>query len=154
MRFSESGESQCESSERVLGIEMAQIQYAALPYRRRGKSKTQIMLVTSRGAGRWIIPKGWPMKRKAPHRAAAREALEEAGVVGEIGKKPIGSFSHRKGKQGKCKVKVFALEVTRQRKSWREKGEREVQWFSPAKAARKMREPVLRRMIRDLHKYA
>ncbi len=115
------------------------------------------MLVTSRGAGRWIIPKGWPMKRKPPHLAAAREALEEAGVVGEIGKKPIGSFSHRKGKQGNivvCEVHVFALEVTRQRKSWREKGEREVQWFSPDEAARTVREPVLRRMIRDLHKHA
>jgi len=132
----------------------AKIQYAALPYRRRGKSKTQIMLVTSRGGGRWIIPKGWPMKREAPHHAGAREALEEAGVVGEIGKKPIGSFSHRKGKLGKCKVQVFALEVRRQRKSWREKGEREVQWFSPAKAARTVREPVLRRMIRELHKHA
>src|SRR6478752_10115874 len=132
----------------------SRVQYAALPFRRRGNSRTEVMLVTSRGTGRWIIPKGWPMKRKSPHRAAAREALEEAGVVGEIRKKPIGSFSHRKGKQGKCKVKVFALEVTRQRKSWREKGEREVQWFSPAKAARKMREPVLRRMIREIHKHA
>ena len=94
------------------------------------------------------------MKRKAPHHAAAREALEEAGVVGEIRKKPIGKFSHRKGKQGKCKVHVFALEVTRQRKSWREKGEREVQWFSAGKAARTVREPVLRRIIRDLHKHA
>ncbi len=135
----------------------AQIQYAALPYRRRGKSRTEVMLVTSRGAGRWIIPKGWPMKRKPPHLAAAREALEEAGVVGEIGKKPIGSFSHRKSKQGNvvvCEVHVFALEVRRQRKSWREKGEREVQWFSPDEAARTVREPLLRRMIRDLHKHA
>src|SRR5262245_42226940 len=115
------------------------VQYAALPYRHRGNSKTEVMLVTSRGTGRWIIPKGWPMKRKPPHAAAAREALEEAGVVGEIGKKPIGSFSHEKVKAGQmvvCEVKVFPLEVTHQRKTWPEKGKREVQWLSPAKAAK------------------
>ena len=54
------------------------------------------MLVTSRGTGRWIIPKGWPMKRKAPHAAAAREALEEAGVVGEVQSSPLGSYSYEK----------------------------------------------------------
>jgi 8-oxo-dGTP pyrophosphatase MutT (NUDIX family) len=75
------------------------------------------MLVTSRGTGRWIIPKGWPMKRKAPYAAAAREALEEAGVVGQIGREPIGSFSHKKllkeGGVVVCEVQVFPLEVTR-----------------------------------------
>jgi 8-oxo-dGTP pyrophosphatase MutT (NUDIX family) len=74
----------------------SRVQYAALPFRRRNDSRTEVMLVTSRGTGRWIIPKGWPMKRKAPYAAAAREALEEAGVVGQIGKEPIGSFSHKK----------------------------------------------------------
>jgi 8-oxo-dGTP pyrophosphatase MutT (NUDIX family) len=131
------------------------IQYGALPFRRRDNSKkTEVMLVTSRGTGQWIIPKGWPMKRKAPHVAAAREALEEAGVVGQIGKQPIGSFSHKKQrKQGPvvvCEVHVFPLEVTHQRKTWPEKGKRQVQWFSPAKAAKVVRQPVLSRMIRGL----
>jgi 8-oxo-dGTP pyrophosphatase MutT (NUDIX family) len=134
----------------------SRVQYAALPFRRRDNSRTEVMLVTSRGTGRWIIPKGWPMKRKAPYVAAAREALEEAGVVGQIGKEPIGSFSHRKVlKEGRvivCRVQVFPLEVTRQRKTWPEKGKREVQWFSPAQAARTVRQPLLSRMIRSLQK--
>jgi 8-oxo-dGTP pyrophosphatase MutT (NUDIX family) len=96
------------------------------------------------------------MKRKAPHVAAAREAFEEAGVVGEIGKEPIGSFSHKKllkqGRVAVCEVQVFPLEVTRQRKTWPEKGKREVQWFSPSKAARTVQEPVLSKMIRQLRK--
>jgi 8-oxo-dGTP pyrophosphatase MutT (NUDIX family) len=129
------------------------VQYAALPWRR-NKSATEVMLVTSRGTGRWIIPKGWPMKRKAPHAAAAREALEEAGVVGQIGKEPIGSFSHRKLlKQGHavvCEVHVFPLEVTRQRKSWPEKGKRNVQWLSPADAVRLVQDPALGAIIRRL----
>jgi len=48
------------------------VQYAALPYRSRGSSRTEVMLVTSRGTRRWIIPKGWPQKGRAPHRSAAR----------------------------------------------------------------------------------
>jgi len=115
----------------------------------------EVMLVTSRGTGRWIIPKGWPMKRKPPHAAAAREALEEAGVVGQIGKEPIGSFSHKKvRKQGQviCEVKVFSLEVTHQRETWPEKGKRKVQWLSPSDAAKTVHEPVLGAIIRGLKK--
>jgi len=134
----------------------SRIQYAALPFRRHSSSGTEVMLVTSRGTGRWIIPKGWPMKRKAPHAAAAREALEEAGVVGQIDKQPIGSFSHekllKKGETIVCDVQVFALEVTHQRKTWPEKGKRSVQWFSRAEAARTVREPVLRDIIRKVGK--
>src|SRR5262245_13731602 len=110
------------------------VQYAALPWRR-NDARTQVMLVTS-GRGRWIIPKGWPMKRKAPHATAAREALEEAGVIGKIGKDPIGSFSHRKvlrqGETVVCEVEVYPLEVTDQRKTWPEKGKRKIRWLSPA----------------------
>jgi 8-oxo-dGTP pyrophosphatase MutT (NUDIX family) len=128
------------------------VQYAALPYRRAAGGVPEIMLVTSRRSKRWIIPKGWPMKRKTPHAAAAREALEEAGVTGSVGRKPLGSYSYRKrlkdGRSVVCKVKVFPLEVSRQRKSWPEEGKRRVKWFSPARAARLVTEPVLKELIR------
>jgi len=131
------------------------VQYAALPWRR-DNAKTQVLLVTSRGTGRWIIPKGWPMKRKAPHATAQREALEEAGVVGEIGTEPIGSFSHRKllrpGQSVICEVEVYPLEVTDQRKSWPEKGKRKIRWLSPTEAAKIVHEPVLGTIIRSLQR--
>src|SRR5271156_4832943 len=60
------------------------LQYAALPYRVSARARTEIMLITSRETRRWIIPKGWPQKGRAPHRSAAREAFEEAGVVGKV----------------------------------------------------------------------
>jgi 8-oxo-dGTP pyrophosphatase MutT (NUDIX family) len=133
----------------------SRVQYAALPWRR-NDAATEVMLVTSRSTGRWIIPKGWPMKRKAPHATAAREALEEAGVVGQIGEESIGSFSHRKllkeGHAVVCEVQVFPLEVTHQRKTWPEKGKRRLQWLSPSKAARTVSEPVLGAIIRSLQK--
>jgi 8-oxo-dGTP pyrophosphatase MutT (NUDIX family) len=114
------------------------------------------MLVTSRETGRWIIPKGWPKKRKTPYASAAREALEEAGVVGKVGKDPIGSYSYKKrlknGAVVACDVQVFPLKVKRQQTSWPERGEREFQWFSPTGAARAVQEPVLRTIIRTFPK--
>jgi 8-oxo-dGTP pyrophosphatase MutT (NUDIX family) len=132
----------------------ARVQYAALPFRRRAGAGMEVMLVTSRRTRRWIIPKGWPMRRIAPHAAAAREALEEAGVVGRVGKKPIGSYSYekrlKKGDVILCEVHVFPLEVKRQQKNWPEKGKREIQWLSPAEAAATVLEDVLSDIIRRL----
>jgi 8-oxo-dGTP pyrophosphatase MutT (NUDIX family) len=132
------------------------IQYAALPYRSTGKSDVEIMLVTSRGTRRWIIPKGWPKSGLPPHDTAAEEAFEEAGVVGKISRRPIGTYLYekffKKGDTAICKVEVFALEVARQHKKWPERQERQVEWYSPAEAARVVQEPHLRRIIRSFAK--
>ena len=96
------------------------------------------------------------MKGRAPHTSAAREAREEAGVVGDVGKRPIGSYSYEKRLEGGdvvvCKVDVFPLEVKRQQKRWPEKGKREVRWLSPREAAKKVQEPFLRAIIRTWQK--
>jgi 8-oxo-dGTP pyrophosphatase MutT (NUDIX family) len=130
------------------------VQYAALPYRVRGHSGTEVMLVTSRETRRWIIPKGWPHKGKTPHRSAAREAFEEAGVVGAIRRRSLGSFSYEKqlksGNVVECKVRVYALEVKRQQKNWPEKKQREVKWLSASAAAKAVQEPMLGKIIRRL----
>src|SRR5437868_8497207 len=135
------------------------VQYGALPYRVRGRARPEIMLVTSRETRRWIIPKGWPKKGKSPHRCAAREAFEEAGVVGAVGRRPVGSFCYEKrlknGASVECEVRVFPLEVRRQKKEWPEKQERRVKWLSASKAAEKVKDPVLSKIIRRLaRKYA
>lgn len=54
-------------------------QYGALCFRFGEDGAVEILLITSRDSGRWIIPKGWPMKKKEPHEAAAVEAWQEAG---------------------------------------------------------------------------
>jgi len=112
------------------------------------------MLVTSRKTKRWIIPKGWPMTRMAPHAAAAQEALEEAGVVGRVANKPIGSYSYdkrlRTGAVIVCEVHVFPLEVEGQQDDWPEKGKREIRWLSPEEAAAAVEEDVLGNIIRKL----
>src|SRR5260221_5941699 len=76
------------------------VQYAALPYRLNGRSRTEVMLVTSRETQRWIIPKGWPQRGRAPYDSAAREAFEEAGVVGAVGRRSVGSFPYEKRLKG------------------------------------------------------
>ena len=127
------------------------VQYAALPYRLSGGSRPQFMLVTSRETRRWIIPKGWPKKGKLPHHSAAREAFEEAGVVGAVAKRSVGSFSYEKqlksGGAVVCEVRVFPLEVRRQNKQWPEKQERVVKWLSASQAAEKVKEPKLSAII-------
>jgi 8-oxo-dGTP pyrophosphatase MutT (NUDIX family) len=132
------------------------VQYAALPYRRGSNFRTEAMLVTSRETGRWVIPKGWPQKRKKPHASAAQEALEEAAVVGRIKHDPIGSYSYKKrlksGVLVPCEVRVFPLKVNRQKKGWPEKKEREVRWFSRTEASRAVGEPALRSIILSFRK--
>ena len=126
-------------------------QYGALPYRLRPGSRPQFMLITSRESRRWVIPKGWPKKGKSPQHSAAREAFEEAGVVGAVDKRSVGSFSYEKRlKRGAvvvCDVRVFPLEVRHQSKRWPEKQERVIRWLSASQAAEKVEEPMLRRII-------
>jgi len=114
----------------------------------------EVMLVTSRETRRWIIPKGWPHEGRAPHDSAAREAYEEAGVVGRVRRHPLGSFSYEKrlstGGVVVCKVHVFALEVRRQSRTWPERHEREVKWLLPGQAAKAVKEPMLAKIIRRL----
>ena len=69
------------------------VQYGALPYRFSKDAALEILLVTTRGTRRWIVPKGWPIRGLRPAKSAAREAFEEAGVTGRIGPKPIGLFA-------------------------------------------------------------
>lgn len=128
------------------------VQYAALPYRQRGDGSVEVMLVTSRETRRWVIPKGWPMKGRKPHASAAREALEEAGLVGRVGKTPIGTYRYDKRLKGgnavPCSVEVFPLEVKSQRKRWPEQKERDVRWFAPREAAEAVHETELSDIIR------
>lgn len=109
------------------------------------------MLISSRETRRWVLPKGWPMKGRKPHTAAAREALEEAGLVGHVAKSSIGTFDYQKrlenGASLKCTVTVFPMKVQRELKHWREATQRARQWFSIDEATRVVDEMQLRTLI-------
>jgi 8-oxo-dGTP pyrophosphatase MutT (NUDIX family) len=131
-------------------------QYAALPVMESGGSR-QVLLVTSRGTGRWIIPKGHPEKRMKPGAVARLEALEEGGVSGTIGNTPLGRYRSTKrlgsGKLVPCEVIVFRLQVTEHLASWKEDQERRRLWV-PLEQAPKIVEDgelaaFIERLIRD-----
>ncbi len=114
-------------------------QFAALPCRIAADGSRQIMLLTSRDTGRWVIPKGWPIAGLKPREVAVREAYEEAGLRGRLaGKKPVGVFHYAKQIDSDpllCEVRVYLLWVEEQHDDWPEKHERQTQWFGVPEAA-------------------
>ncbi len=129
-------------------------QYAALCFRYTGSGEEiEILVVTSRTSARWIIPRGWPMKRKKPHEAAAIEAWEEAGVRGRVRKDAVGRYTYLKmldnGDVVPCVVDVFQIEITGEETSFKERGERLLEWVRPDEAARRVREIELKSLLVD-----
>lgn len=126
-------------------------QFGALPWRLGVDGQLEILLVTSRETGRWVVPKGNPMARRKPHEAAAREAFEEAGVEGAIGETPLGSFRYRKRRllflPILAEVRLFPLRVERELERWPEMRQRKRQWFARAEAARLVNERPLKQLI-------
>jgi len=125
-------------------------QVAALPWRRT-EAGLEIMLVTSRETRRWVTPKGGRMVGKTDPEAAAIEALEEAGIEGEISHEPLGTFRYLKVLKRRaprwCVVAVYALEVQVQHDDWHERGQRERAWVSRDEAVRRVDEPDLKALI-------
>ena len=125
-------------------------QVGALPIRF-VDGRPEVLLLTSRERGRWVIPKGWPMKGREPHMTAAIEAREEAGLEGKIEKTKIGAFHYQKrlknGAVIPCRVDVFPMRVLRQAKHWPEQGQRVTQWFDYADAAEEVSETELKTLI-------
>ena len=128
-------------------------QVAALPVRLDAAGQPRVLLITSRETKRFIVPKGWPMKGRKDYRAAAIEAQQEAGVIGRVHKKPVGSYLYWKRRAESfdlCRVKVFILEVQHQLPAWREQDERETAWLLFEDAASLVDEPGLVTIIREL----
>lgn len=113
-------------------------QVAALPYRYRSNGKIDFLVITSRRTKRLIVPKGWQVDGKPDCVAAAIEAHEEAGVRGNIGDQPIGSFSYMKAFDDislPVTASVFPLKVKKVKSRWKEDASRKRKWMSAAKAA-------------------
>jgi 8-oxo-dGTP pyrophosphatase MutT (NUDIX family) len=128
----------------------ARVQYGALCWRLGGDG-VEVLLITSRDTGRWVIPKGWPMPGLAPEDAAAQEAWEEAGVDGQISPLCIGRFGYQKclsvSASVPCAVSVYGLKVANVAKSFPEAKERQRKWFPLSEAAGLVAEPDLARII-------
>ncbi len=134
------------------GEGIARVQYGALPFRFTKAGSLELLLVTTRQTKRWIIPKGWPAKGMKPAKSAAREAYEEAGIRGAVGRKSIGAFFYDKRLEDNestiaCEVRVFPMSVKRRLKTWPEAHERDARWFQPLEALSALGDQGLRELI-------
>ena len=126
-------------------------QFAALCYRLR-RGRPEILLITSRGSRRWIVPKGWPIENMTPAQAALREAWEEAGVRGRAIEHCLGLFSYAKeigpDRTLPCITLVYPVKVKSLAGSYPESHQRQRKWFTRKKAAARVTEPELAHIIR------
>lgn len=127
-------------------------QVGALAFRSTASGDPEMLVLTSRGTKRFIIPKGWPVKGLSDGEAAAKEAYEEGGVIGKVRETLIGSYSYWKRLERSfayVTVDVYALKVKTQLADWPERRSRERAWLAPEAAAQLVDEPELITLIRD-----
>ncbi|MCY3983695.1 MAG: NUDIX hydrolase [Roseovarius sp.] len=126
-------------------------QFAALCFKMVRK-RPEFLLITSRGSGRWVIPKGWPADGKTPAESALKEAWEEAGVIGQLSGGCLGMFSYSKtlesGSDVLCAAMVFPIKVIKLKDKFPESIQRKRRWFSRKKAAKKLENPELAAVIK------
>lgn len=116
------------------------------------KDHPEILLITSRDTGRWVVPKGWPMQGKSLPEAARIEAWEEAGAEGKVFDHVLGMYGYQKRQNGDeplhCIVTLFPMKVKRLIDDFPEAGQRKRKWFSPRKAAERVDEADLALILR------
>ena len=122
-------------------------QSAVIPYRA-NKGRIEILLITTR-KGRWIVPKGVIEPDLSPPDSAAKEALEEAGVIGVVRKGMIGRYSYEKW-GGACHVEVYVMRVKKMFKRWEDDDFRTRQWLPLRDAIVAVSEPALKKMLKKL----
>ncbi|PUB17528.1 NUDIX hydrolase [Yoonia sediminilitoris] len=127
------------------------LQVAALCHRGDGDDK-EYLLVTSRDTGRWIIPKGWPIRGLKSNEAALQEAWEEAGVRNsKVTKNPVGSYSYQKrqdtGLEIPVETLVYAVAVKDLSEDFPEAHERTRKWVKADAAAAMVNEDELKSLF-------
>ncbi|NOD46876.1 MULTISPECIES: NUDIX hydrolase [unclassified Ruegeria] len=127
-------------------------QAAALCYRIKG-NRPEVLLITTRRAQRWIIPKGWLIPGLSRADTALQEAWEEAGVAGQSFGEQVGQFLHHKHRLNRppvpILVDVFPVLVRSVSQDFPEQGMRKRKWYPLKKAALKVHSPGLAELLRD-----
>jgi 8-oxo-dGTP pyrophosphatase MutT (NUDIX family) len=125
-------------------------QSGALPYSVI-ENRVVFLLVTSRRTGRWIFPKGSISTGMTAWDSAAKEALEEAGVTGQIAKEPAGSYQNS-DKGMVVDVDLYPLRVDAQHETWDEMDQRLRHWALLAETRRLLDDRSLVRIAESFHK--
>ncbi|MFU1479348.1 NUDIX hydrolase [Roseovarius sp. C7] len=131
-----------------------ELQVAALCMRA-GADGPEVLMITSRDTGRWVLPKGWLMDGRATAEAAMIEAWEEAGVRPTAASPVhIGHYHYDKqldgGYSAPVRVELYRFEVADLARDYPERAERARLWLSPEQAAERVDEPELAEILRNL----
>lgn len=121
-------------------------QSAVIPYRRTEEG-VEILIISSSKGSHWVLPKGIHEPGLTARQSAAQEALEEAGIRGDVHEHSVGTW--RQLKWGAvCVVETFAMEVTEvlDGDDWPE-AHRQREWLAPPVAAQRIRNPELARLV-------
>ena len=136
--------------DRLLGFGRRPVRQAgAIPYAVRDGAVV-VLLITSRRTGRWIFPKGGLVDGLDEPAAAAREAWEEAGVRGRVGRTCLGlrrAYKIRGRTAVPLEIAMYPLRVEREADDWPERDQRRRCWLPVAEARRRVRDRALARMI-------
>jgi len=118
-------------------------QSSVIPYRFKD-NKLQVLVIASSKNKHFVIPKGIIEPGLSSTQSAAKEALEEAGVIGNVSQKVIGSYHYTKW-EADCFVEVFAMQVTEliDEIHWEEK-HRGREWMAIENAAKVLRQKELK----------
>ena len=114
---------------------MAQLyrQAAVIPFRIRDE-RVEIALVTTLSGKRWVVPKGSLGEGERSQDAAIRETVEEAGLIGDLERKPLGCYHFTRANE-RYVVEVYLMRVTIVLDHWLEASLRRRRWIAVDKAA-------------------
>jgi len=135
--------------------EGAMLESGVLAFRREHNGEPLVLLISKRRSKKWGIPKGRAEPHLSLHENAAKEAFEEAGVLGYIAPSSVGMFRAEKAtanplRKQVIEVWVYLLEVTETLPDWPEKEKRTIRWVTCEVAAQQLREPVLAHLCHRL----
>ncbi|OKH49698.1 NUDIX hydrolase [Calothrix sp. HK-06] len=123
-------------------------QSGVIPYRIRDE-KIEVLLITTSSGLNWIVPKGNISKGMSLQDSAAKEAWEEAGVLGLVDNQELGYYKYYK--QGKVyKVKMYLLLVRAVSGNYPEANLRRRRWVDVQKAISLVKETSLKPILENI----
>jgi len=112
----------------------------------------EILLVTSRGKGNWILPKGKVKPGKTAALSAQEEVYEEAGAVGIVDQALVARFDLKApmaGQDAREEMQIFSLEVETLALVWPEMFQRQRRWTSLRDALELVKNARIRRALKE-----
>ncbi|WP_414579058.1 NUDIX hydrolase [Anabaena sp. CCY 9402-a] len=123
-------------------------QSGVIPYRVKN-GRVEILLITTRDRQRWVMPKGGIVNGMTPPASAAKEAWEEAGVIGQVDGNKLGTYKYRKRGKIYC-VKMYLLPVDIVSSNYPEASTRYRRWLDAKQAMKLMKKSPLKRILKGI----